>query len=82
MNLSALFLYSVSSKIYNLQYILMKVQEQFLHLENYRSEWDRPSQLEIFPEEAKAQIVDIFNANPENIKKEVAEIEPLDSDEI
>ena len=61
---------------------MIRAQEQFLHLENYRSEWDKPKQLEVFPEEVKAQIVDIFNANPENIKKEVVEIEPLDSDEM
>ena len=60
----------------------MQAQEQFLHLENYRSEWDKPKQLEIFPEEIKAQIVDIFDAKPEDVKKEVIEIEPLDSDEI
>ena len=57
----------------------MKIQEQFLPLENYRSEWDKPKQLEIFPEEAKAQIVDILNAKPENIRNEVKEIEPIDS---
>ena len=57
----------------------MKGQEQFLRLENYRSEWDKPTQLEIFPEEVKAEIVDIFNAKPENIRNEVKEIEPIDS---
>lgn len=57
-------------------------QEQFLHLENYRSEWDKPKQLEIFPEEARAQIVDIFNANPENIRNNPKDIEPLDIDEL
>jgi hypothetical protein len=60
----------------------MKCEEQFLPLENYRSEWDKPKQLEIFPEEVQAEIVDIFNANPENIEKKVVEIEPLDSDEM
>ena len=60
----------------------MQAQEQFLHLENYRSEWDKPKQLEIFPEEVQAEIVDIFNANPENIEKKVVEIDPLDSDEM
>ena len=45
----------------------MKVQEQFLHLENYRSEWDKPKQLEIFPEEIKAEIVNILDAKPEDI---------------
>ena len=60
----------------------MKIQEQFLPLENYKSEWDKPKQLEIFPEEAKAEIVDIFNAKPENIKNEVKEIEPIDSSDM
>jgi hypothetical protein len=61
----------------------MKWEEQFLPLENYRSEWNKPSQLEIFPEEAKAEIVDVFNAKPEDIiKNEVMEIEPLDSKEL
>jgi hypothetical protein len=60
----------------------MKCEEQFLPLENYRSEWDKPKQLEIFPEEVQAEIVDIFNANPENIEKKVVEIDPLDSDEM
>ena len=68
--------------LYILRNSKMRWQEQFLPLENYRSEWDKPKQLEVFPEEVKAQIVDIFNANPENIKKEVVEIEPLDSDEM
>ena len=57
----------------------MNIKEQFLPLENYKSEWDKPRQLEIFPEEAKAQIADIFNAKPENIRNEVKEIEPIDS---
>ena len=57
----------------------MNVKELFLPLENYKSEWDKPRQLEIFPEEAKAKIVDIFNAKPENIRNEVKEIEPIDS---
>ena len=60
----------------------MKAQEQFLRLENYRSEWDKPTQLEIFPEEIKAEIVDIFNVTPENIKNKNTEIEPLDSDDM
>jgi hypothetical protein len=60
----------------------MKAKEQFLPLENYRSEWDKPSQLEIFPEEVKTQIVDIFNAKPEDLKKYSKEIEPLDIDEM
>ena len=57
----------------------VQVKEQFLPLENYKSEWEKPKQLEIFPEEAKAQIVDIFNAKPENVRNEVKEIEPIDS---
>ena len=60
----------------------MKAQEQFLPLENYRSEWDKPKQLEIFPEKVKAQIVDIFNANPENIRDNSKDIEPLDFNEL
>ena len=60
----------------------MNAQEQFLPLENYRSEWDKPKQLEIFPEEAQAQIVDIFNATPENLKNETQEIEPIDSHDL
>lgn len=60
----------------------MKVQEQFLHLENYRSEWDRPEQLEIFAEEAKAQIIDIFDASPKDINKSPKDIEPLDINEL
>ena len=59
-----------------------QIKEQFLPLENYKSEWDKPKQLEIFPEEAKAQIVDILNAKPENIKNEVKEIEPIDSHDL
>jgi len=57
----------------------MKGQEQFLPLENYKSEWNKPKQLEIFPEEARAQIVDVFNAKPEDIRNEVKELEPLDA---
>jgi hypothetical protein len=57
----------------------MKGQEQFLPLENYKSEWNKPKQLEIFPEEARAQIVDVFNAKPEDIRSEVKELEPLDA---
>jgi len=60
----------------------MAAQEWFLPLENYRSEWDKPKQLEIFPEEVKAQIVDIFNANPENIRDNSKDIEPLDINEL
>jgi hypothetical protein len=54
-------------------------QEQFLHLENYRSEWDSPKQLEIFPEEVKAEIVNILDAKPEDISSHNNEIEPIDS---
>ena len=53
----------------------MNVQEQFLPLENYKSEWNKPKQLEIFPEEAKAQIVEVSNAKPENLKKISEKIE-------
>jgi hypothetical protein len=60
----------------------MKGQEQFLPLENYRSEWDKPIQLEIFAKEAKAQIVDVLNIKPKNIRKYPKEIEPLDIDEL
>jgi hypothetical protein len=60
----------------------MKVQEQFLHLENYRSEWDRPEQLEIFAEEAKAQIIDVFDVSPKDINKSPKDIEPLDINEL
>lgn len=56
-------------------------QEQFLHLDNYRSERDKPTELEIFPEEVRAEIVDILEANPGNAKY-LSEIEPLDSDEL
>jgi len=60
----------------------MEVQEQFLPLENYKSEWNKPKQLEIFPEEARAQIVDVLNANPEDIRNNSKEIEPLDISEL
>ncbi|MBR6908175.1 hypothetical protein IKN40_06985 [bacterium] len=56
-------------------------QEQFLHLDNYRSERDKPIELEIFPEEVRAGIVDILEANPEDAEYST-EIEPLDSDEL
>lgn len=56
-------------------------QEQFLHLDNYRSERDKPTELEIFPEEVRAGIIDILEANPEDAKY-LSEIEPLDSDEL
>lgn len=56
-------------------------QEQFLHLDNYRSERDKPTELEIFPEEVRAEIVDILEANPGNAKYS-SEIEPLESDEL
>ena len=55
--------------------------EQFLPLENYRSERNRPTELEIFPEEVRAGIIDILEANPEDAKY-LSEIEPLDSDEL
>ena len=55
--------------------------EQFLPLENYRSERNRPTELEIFPEEVRAGIVDILEANPEDAGYSI-EIEPLDSDEL
>jgi len=57
---------------------MIRAQEQFLHLENYRSEWDSPKQLEIFPEEVKAEIVNILDAKPEDISHH-NEIEPIDS---
>ena len=57
---------------------MIRAQEQFLHLENYRSEWDSPKQLEIFPEEVKAEIVNILDAKPEDISRRNNEIEPLD----
>ena len=60
----------------------MKGQEQFLPLENYRSEWDRPEQLEIFAEEAKAQIIDVFDVSPKDINKSPKDIEPLDINEL
>ena len=47
----------------------IQAQEQFLHLDNYRSEWDKPAQLEIFPEEVKAEIIDVLEANPPKINK-------------
>jgi hypothetical protein len=56
-------------------------QEQFLHLDNYRSERDKPTELEIFPEEVRAEIVDILEANPGDAKYS-SEIEPLESDEL
>ena len=60
----------------------MKAQEQFLPLENYKSEWNKTNKLEIYPEEAKAQIIEVFDANPQNIKDGYEEIEPLDSSEM
>ena len=56
-------------------------QEQFLHLDNYRSERDKPTELEIFPEEVRVEIVDILEANPGDAKYS-SEIEPLESDEL
>ena len=50
----------------------MKAQEQFLPLENYKSEWNKTNKLEI----------EIFDANPQNIKDGYEEIEPLDSSEM
>ena len=47
----------------------IQAQEQFIPLENYRSEWDKPAQLEIFPEEVKAEIIDVLEANPPKINK-------------
>lgn len=61
---------------------MIRAQEQFLHLENYRSEWDKPTQLEIFPEQVKAEIVNILDVNPEDISRRNNEIEPLDSSEM
>jgi hypothetical protein len=55
--------------------------EQFLPLENYRSERNRPTELEIFSEEVRTGIVDILEANTEDAKY-LSEIEPLDSDEL
>ena len=60
----------------------MEVQEQFLPLENYKSEWNKPKQLEIFPEEARAQILDVLNVDPEDIRNNSKEIEPLDISEL
>jgi hypothetical protein len=56
-------------------------QEQFLHLDNYRSERDKPTELEIFPEEVRAEIVDVLEASPRDAKYS-SEIEPLESDEL
>jgi len=60
----------------------MEEQEQFFPLDNYRNELDKPVQLEIFPEEAKAQIVDVFNANPKDISNKSQDIKRLDADEL
>lgn len=60
----------------------IQAQEQFLHLENYRSEWDKPSELEIFPEEVKAEIVEVLEADQPNLKSYPWVIEPLASDEL
>jgi len=54
-------------------------QEQFLHLDNYRSERDKPTELEIFPEEVRAEIVDVLEASPRDVQY-TWEIEPLESD--
>jgi len=71
---------STKNSIYFLKLLVMiRAQEQFLHLENYRSEWDTPKQLEIFPEEVKAEIVNILDAKPEDISRHNNEIEPIDS---
>lgn len=43
-------------------------QEQFLHLDNYRSERDKPTELEIFPEEVRAEIVDVLEASPRDVQ--------------
>ena len=43
-------------------------QEQFLHLDNYRSERDKPTELEIFPEEVRAEIVDVLEASPKKVQ--------------
>ena len=56
----------------------MAAQEWFLPLENYRSEWDKPKQLEIFAEEATAQILDIFNATPKDVRDDSHKVEQLD----
>ena len=60
----------------------MGVQNQFSHLEKHENELDKQSQLEVIPEEAKALIVEIFEATPKNLRDEYNEIEPLSIDEM
>jgi hypothetical protein len=40
----------------------IQAQEQFLHLENYRSLREQPKELDLFKEQEKAEILDILEA--------------------
>lgn len=52
----------------------MHIKELYWSLENDKCKWDKTEQLEIFTEEAKAQIIDIIDIKPENIKSRAKEI--------
>jgi hypothetical protein len=54
-------------------------QEQFLHLENYRSKWDDSEKIEKYEKEVKAELAEVI-AQDSSFKKYKNDIEPLDSD--
>jgi len=60
----------------------IQAQEQFLHLENYRSLREQPKELDLFKEQEKAEILDILEAKEWNMNKYPSEIEPLNFDEM
>jgi hypothetical protein len=54
-------------------------QEQFLHLENYRSKWEDSEKIEKYEKEVKAELAEVI-AQDSNFKEYKNDIEPLDSD--
>jgi len=60
----------------------IQAQEQFLHLENYRSLREQPKELDLFKEQEKAEILNILEAKEWNMNKYPSEIEPLNFDEM
>ena len=59
----------------------IQAQEQFIPLENYRSEWDQPRQLELFKVEEQAEILDVLNSDS-RLRQYPNDITPLDSEDL
>ena len=59
-----------------------QTNEQFINLESCGNKRKNPVQLELFPEQIRAQIVNILDIEPKDIRYYNNEIEPLDSSDM